>query len=425
MKRRGFLLGSLGTAAGLWWLRPVDAGRGGHDPYFANLTQALTNEGLARPTMIVDLDRLDANIETTRRAIAPRSFRVVAKSLPSTPLLEYVMGKAETSRLMVFHQPFLNEIAARQPRADLLLGKPMPAAAADRFYRHHATGDFDPSRQIQWLIDHPERLRQYREIASGRDLTMTINVEIDVGLRRGGMKRPEDLAALLRVIEDDPRLQFGGLMGYDAHAVLPKALGIRAREFAAVESRYHGFLEAWRAINAESARPRHEDELVLNAAGSPTYRLWDHVDGLANELAVGSGLVKPLNFDIDTLTEHLPALFIATPVLKVQEGLEIPAIDVGPLHQLWDPNRQRTFFLYGGYWKAQPVSPPGLSNHGIYGRSTNQEMLNGSRSVELEVDDLVFLRPTQSEFVMLQFGPIAALRDGEIIDYWDPLPQGA
>ena len=419
MKRRSFLLGALGGAAGLWWLRPENRGSGGHDAYFARLTGALKSEGLARPTMVIDLDRLDANIAVTRRAMSPRAFRVVAKSLPSAPLLEYVMARAETNRLMVFHQPFLNAVAAAQPKAQLLLGKPMPAAAANRFYEHFQPGGLDPARQIQWLIDSPERLRQYRELAKGREIALTINVEIDVGLHRGGMREPADLVQMLEAIDEDPRLRFGGLMGYDAHAALPETLNLRGREFARVETRYRGFLDAWRS-HSGGAR---EEDLILNAAGSPTYRLWDDVDGLANELAVGSGLVKPLHFDIDTLAEHVPALFIATPVLKAREGLEIPAIDLGPLHQLWDPNRQRTFFLYGGYWKAEPVSPPGLATHAIYGRSTNQEMLTGSRDVELEVDDLVFLRPTQSEFVMLQFGPIAAVRAGEIVDFWQPLPQ--
>ena len=419
MKRRSFLLAAAGAAAGLWWLRPENRGRGGHDAYFSRLAAALKREGLARPTLIVDLDRLDANIEATRRAIHPRAFRVVAKSLPSSPLLEYVMARGETRRLMVFHQPFLNALASEHPDTELLLGKPMPADAANRFYRHFRPGAFDPSRQIQWLIDSPERLRQYREIAKAREVELTINVEIDVGLRRGGMRDPADLARLLAAIREDPRLRFGGLMGYDAHAALPETLGLRAREFEQVEARYRAFLEAWRVQSGG----RDEAGLVLNAAGSPTYRMWDEVDGLANELAVGSGLVKPLNFDIDTLAEHVPALFIGTPVLKVKEGLELPALDLGPLHQAWDPNRARTFFVYGGYWKAEPVSPPGLATHPVYGRSTNQEMLNGSRSVELAVDDTVFFRPTQSEFVMLQFGPIAAVRDGRIVDTWAPLPQ--
>jgi len=422
LNRRRFLWIAAGAAAGAWWLRPQSLGQGGHDSYFEKLSTALKREGLARPTMVLDLDRLDQNIETTRRKIQPREFRVVAKSLPSASLLDYVMNRGRTGRLMLFHQPFLNAVAKAHPDTDLLLGKPMPAAAANRFYQHLDSREFDPTRQLQWLIDSPERLRQYREVAGAREIALTINVEIDVGLRRGGMREPADLARLLEAIDDDPLIRFGGLMGYDAHAVLPETLNLRAREFEQVEARYRAFLDVCRA-----ERPAHYDEasLVLNAAGSPTYQMWGEIDGLANELAVGSGLVKPLNFDLDTLADHVPALFIASPVLKKLDGLEIPAVDVGPFHSLWDPNRARTFFVYGGYWKAAPVSPAGLLTHPIYGRSTNQEMLNGSLDVDLDVDDVVFFRPTQSEFVMLQFGEIAVVRGGEIVDFWEPLPQVA
>jgi D-serine deaminase-like pyridoxal phosphate-dependent protein len=422
LNRRRFLLIAAGAAAGAWWLRPQSLGQGGHDSYFEKLSTVLKREGLARPTMVLDLDRLDQNIETTRRKIRPREFRVVAKSLPSAPLLDYVMSRARTRRLMLFHQPFLNAVAKAYPDTDLLLGKPMPAAAANRFYQHLETRDFDPTQQLQWLIDSPERLRQYREVAEARETRLTINVEIDVGLHRGGMREPADLARLLAVIDEDPTFRFGGLMGYDAHAALPKTLNLRGREFENVEARYRSFVEVCRTDRLDDSE---QTSLVLNAAGSPTYQMWNGIDGLANELAVGSGLVKPLNFDLDTLADHVPALFIASPVLKKLDGLEIPAVDVGPLHSFWDPNRARTFFVYGGYWKAEPVSPAGLLPHPIYGRSTNQEMLNGSDEVDLDVDDLVFFRPTQSEFVMLQFGRIAVVRSGEIVDFWEPLPQAA
>ena len=45
-------------------------------------------------------------------------------------------------------------------------------------------------------------------------------------------------------------------------------------------------------------------------------------------------------------------------------------------------------------------------------------MLNGSQSVALEVDDYVFYRPTQSESVMLEFGDLALVRGGQIVDFW-------
>ncbi|MBD3668774.1 MAG: hypothetical protein HUJ16_12470, partial [Kangiella sp.] len=137
-------------------------------------------------------------------------------------------------------------------------------------------------------------------------------------------------------------------------------------------------------------------------------------------------LVKPTHFDVPTLEDHQPASFITTPVLKKYEQTEIPALEAlsGPT-RLWDPNTARTFFIYGGNWLADPVSPPGLRTNGLFGRSSNQEMLNGSNAVGLDVGDYVVFRPTQSEFVFLQFGDIALYEDGAIVGNWPVFTQGA
>lgn len=420
MKRRAFLLGAAGAAAGAAYLfRPEDRG-GAHDPYFLGLSAQLREQKLARPVMIVDLDRVDRNIVELRKSVRdPVAYRVVAKSLPSPRLLEYILGRAATDRLMVFHQPFLNEVARRMPDTDVLIGKPFPVAAAERFYDRHR-GGFDPARQLQWLVDSPERLQQYAALARGRNLKLRVNVEIDVGLHRGGVTGSAGVADMLRRIDGEPNLEFAGFMGYDAHvSKVPTAMGLREREFSAVLARYREAVDTWRGTTAGG----DPASLTLNAAGSPTFRLWEGRDE-ANEMAAGSGLVMPLDFDIDTLASHLPALFIATPVLKASGPTQIPvAPAIGQVHALWDPNRERTFFIYGGYWKAQPVSPPGLVQNPIYGRSTNQEILNGSSRTELGVDDYVFYRPTQSEFVMLQFGDLAVVRGGRIVDFWPVLEQ--
>lgn len=415
MNRRQFLFAAACSAAGVavFASRPASRAEGGHPSYFAQLERSLRDHGLARPTLVVDLDRFDRNVDVLAREVGSRHARIVAKSLPSPRLLEYAMRRAGTDRLMAFHQPFLSQIARDLPATDVLLGKPMPVAAADRFYRGLAPGAFDPARQVQWLIDGPERLRQYRELAAGRDLALRINVEIDVGLHRGGLAEPAELARLLAAIDADPRLELAGLMGYDAHvARIPAIAGEQARELERVERRYRAFLDVLGAPRAD--RPR-----TFNAAGSPTYRLWSEVEGVASELAVGSALVKPLDFDLPILEVHVPAAWIATPVLKVSDGLSIPGLGaLSRLWRLWDPNRARTFFVYGGNWMARPVSPPGLEENPIYGRSSNQEMLNGSRGVALEVDDYVFYRPTQSESVLLQFGDLALVRGGRIVDFW-------
>lgn len=394
-----------------------------HDAYFTQLSDALRTANLFRPTMLLDLDRLDRNIDRVAASIPEAlDLRVVAKSLPSPQLLDHVTARAQTNRLMVFHQPFLNQLAATQPDKDLLIGKPFPVGAAARFYDHHIANQFDPSKQLQWLVDTPARLHDYAALATQRELQMNITIEIDVGLHRGGVSDPAQTAAMLDVIAAAPNLTFIGLMGYDAHvAKVPTAFGMQKREFASVLDRYQAHL----SVLQNKLTSDEYAALTLNAAGSPTFRRYQDID-FVTELAAGSALVKPLDFDLPDLADLEPAIFIGTPVLKASGPTQIPALNgLGNLWAKFDRNRARTFFIYGGYWKAHPVSPTGLSNNSLYGRSTNQEVLNGSTDVQLAPEDFVFLRPTQSEFVMLQFGDLAIVRGGQVVDYWPTLAQGS
>jgi D-serine deaminase-like pyridoxal phosphate-dependent protein len=401
-------------------LRPRDDG-GGYDPYFRALNEMLKQQGPARPVLILDLDRLDRNIEVLRESIrAPKQFRVVDKSLPSIALLRYVFERAGTNRVMSFHQPFLSQVAEQLKGSQILLGKPMPVRSAERFYAD-LRSSFDPQRQLQWLIDTPERLEEYRALADRLGQRMRINVEIDVGLHRGGVQDTATLDRMLAVIAAHPdRLEFAGFMGYDPHvAKVPSWARSRASLIAEVRAIYRGYVDYVRQHYPQL----WTDRVTLNGAGSPTYRLYED-DTLLNDLSVGSALVKPTDFDIDTLAPHVPALFIATPVLKAGAEARLPGLDaLSRVLDWWNPNLARTFFVYGGYWMAHPVAPAGLHNNALFGRSSNQEMLNGSARVALGVDDYVFLRPTQSEAVMLQFGDLLVVRGGAIVDRWPVFTQ--
>jgi D-serine deaminase-like pyridoxal phosphate-dependent protein len=414
MKRRTLILGSVAGAIGLGAvLRPRDRGQD-HSDYFRQLSAALDAVGQSKPTLVVDRQLLDANLETLLSHINGRfDYRIVVKSLPSVPLLESVMQASGSNRLMLFHQPFINKVAERFPQADILLGKPMPVAAAHNFYRQFSGGAFEPQRQLHWLVDTAKRVAQYDELARQINQPVQVCIEIDVGLHRGGVSSDEQLIGMLELIQQSPQLEFCGLMGYEPHIVkMPVGDPIAYRDEAV--ALYQHYVDVARNYFGDDW-PR---DVILNCGGSPTYQLYDQGEFPFNELSAGSCLVKPTDFDMPTLADHKPAAYIATPVLKTSETLKIPGIDLGGLQSAWDPNRARTFFTYGGYWKAKPESPQGLLNNSLYGRSTNQEMLNGSRSITLGTDDWVFLRPTQSEFVFLQFGDIAVYDNGAIAEYW-------
>jgi len=62
------------------------------EKYFELLNQELKNQPRAIPFLLIDLDRLDQNIETLNSSIHPNiDFRIVVKSLPSPELINYVM----------------------------------------------------------------------------------------------------------------------------------------------------------------------------------------------------------------------------------------------------------------------------------------------------------------------------------------------
>ena len=156
------------------------------------------------------------------------------------------------------------------------------------------------------------------------------------------------------------------------------------------------------------------------SGGSQTYTLHAQ-QTYANEISIGTAFVQPSDFDLPTLSQHQAASFIATPILKVLDHALIPALEwADGLRRWWDVNNQRGYFIHGGHWLAQPESPQGLALSGVYGRSSNQELLLGSPTQQLTTDDYVFFRPQQSEAVFLQFGDIVVVdvQAGKIVQRW-------
>ncbi|MCW8833968.1 MAG: alanine racemase [Colwellia sp.] len=421
MNRRQFILAGVAAGiAGAISIKPSDNGSP-YDDYFSALNSSLKNQGTFLPSMLVDLDLLDKNIEVLKQQLNPSvDYRIVAKSLPSPDLLAYVMDKAETNKLMVFHQPFLTTLANDYPQTDILMGKPMPVKAAEMFYQKlPTTSEFNASTQLQWLIDSKERLKQYLTLAKAQNTLVQVNIEIDVGLHRGGLQQAQELDALLKIIENNQtHLRFSGFMGYDPHIVkIPSIVKSPEQAFAESQAIYQSFIE-----RLYQQAPQYKTQaLCFNGAGSPSLLLHKEKT-LANELSAGSCLVKPVDFDIASLAQYTPAAFIATPVLKKMHGTQLPALEFAKsILPIWDKNLQQTYFIYGGKWLAQYESPAGLQGNGLFGTSTNQAIVNGSEKTNLAVDDHVFLRPTQSEFVFLQFGNIIALRNKTIENQWDIL----
>ena len=72
LNRRNFMLGTLGVGALLVgvgaWLRPGDRGAP-YSEYFRALNKELKDQGPMRPVLLIDLDRLDHNIDVVTQSV--------------------------------------------------------------------------------------------------------------------------------------------------------------------------------------------------------------------------------------------------------------------------------------------------------------------------------------------------------------------
>lgn len=362
--------------------------------YFKTLNTALQQANFALPTLIIDQARLDANLAQVKKMLTPKvQPRLVVKSLGSIELLKYIANDLNCNRFMVFHLPHMPLVLNAFSNANILLGKPMPIKAVQSFYEQNKTFTQTP---IQWLIDSIERLHQYLELAKTLELKLLINIEIDVGLHRGGIQDQTQFRELLNIIQNNPKhLQFSGLMGYDAHVgKIPKVIKSTNKTYEQSQAEYQKYITC---LTNDFPALNHSN-LCFNGAGSPTFGL--HTEhSVCNDISFGSMLVKPTDFDLPTLVDFQPAVWIATPVLKKLPTTQIPGLallDKAPTHK-------NALFVYGGYWMANYAYPEGAQTNSLYGRSSNQELVNVPKSSDIQVDDFVFLRPTQSEAVISQF----------------------
>lgn len=370
------------------------------DPYLTLLSETLRAHGVDQPVVAIDLDRVEANCRAAQVAADPGlQRRLVAKSLPCLPLLDHIRRLIPSSGLMSFSEPMLLALLQAEHDTDHLIGKPLPVTSAARVLQTFP----DAADRVQWLIDTPERLRAYLTLAQTSQTALRLSLEVDIGLHRGGLK-VDQVAELAQAILSHPNARLSGLMGYEAHlAKLPGVLKSRASKSSA-----KAFARAVAALPEGAG-------YCLNTGGSLTFQSYRE-NGPATEVAFGSILVKPSDFDHATSTGFQPAAFLASPVLKTMRANPLPGLE-------FLPQRKTHIAIFGGHFPGQPVHPGGFSYSSIFGRSSNQEVWTGRSQQAVKPGDIALIRPRQSEAVLNLFGSVLAVREGQVIAEWPCLPN--
>ena len=221
--------------------------------YFAKLQKALAAAGLAEPVLLIDRRKLDKNIKQLKtHAAAPYGLSHCCQIAAVCGAAGAYCGGGENRSADEFQ-------SRNEPTiiGGLAAGRP---AFGQAFACRCRAGLFDAlpaakgklaARRIQWLIDTPQRLKQYEALAKKLGLKLRINLEVDVGLHRGGMMPGDALDAALTILAASNHLSFAGYLGYEPHLTkIPTLDGWRGRAQKGAQKAYAHALRRGARISA-------------------------------------------------------------------------------------------------------------------------------------------------------------------------------
>jgi len=188
-------------------------------------TLGQTLEALDSPQLVIDLDRVDANLRRLQDGCRQHGIdlRVHFKSLKCGGLARYLAEAGVRSFL-----------CAKLNEAEVLAG----AGIDDILVANQIVGPLKLARlaalahraRVRVCVDDPGNVVQMGQAARAASATLEVLVEVDVGMNRCGVEAGAAALDLARLIQAQPGLRFVGLQGYDGHLqMLPDLTEKRAR----------------------------------------------------------------------------------------------------------------------------------------------------------------------------------------------------
>jgi D-serine deaminase-like pyridoxal phosphate-dependent protein len=171
-----------------------------------------TIDDLDTPQLLLDLDAIDANLQTMFAAKERYGVkvRVHFKSLKCTGLARYVAERGADGFLCAkLHEA---ETLVRAELTDVMIANQI---VGENKLRRLA--ELAGRGSIRVCVDDVSQVRDLADAAERAGTTIGILIEVDIGMRRCGVEPGEAAIPLAKEIERHSQLRFIGLQGYDGH----------------------------------------------------------------------------------------------------------------------------------------------------------------------------------------------------------------
>jgi D-serine deaminase-like pyridoxal phosphate-dependent protein len=289
--------------------------------------QLLRDEPL--PAAIVDLDAVDANVDTLLSALGDSrvTIRLASKSVRHPWLMRYILdrGGGRIRGLMTF-SAFEVAFLADRGFDDFLMGYPVGRRAdALELARVSAAG-----KRVVATVDAADQLQLLSDAAAELDTTLPVCIDVDAswrllggklhfGVRRSPIRGARAAVRLARKIADTPHLELAAVLLYEAQVAGIRDVNPGSRFLDPVRQlikrRSVPLAEARRGAVARALDQAGFSLSVVNGGGTGSIHTTAK-DPVVTEVTVGSGFVCSHLFTGYEGLDLRPAAFFALAVVR-------------------------------------------------------------------------------------------------------------
>lgn len=354
---------------------------------------------LSTPALVLDLDRLDANVKSLAAHAAAHDYalRPVVKIHKSVRVARMQMaagaigvGCSTVAEAEAMVAGGITDI--------LLFTSVVTAAKLERLATLNAAAG-----GIIVAVDHAANVIQLGEAARQSHATMRVLVDVEVGDHRTGVADPAMAVSLARLITETDGLEYAGVQGYCGTHQVTMDYDDRRRQGMAVLDRLAAFIDA---LDAAGSSPR-----IVSGGGTGTHA-FDHERGLLTELQAGSYVVLDGNYlDValrrDEPQPFAPALTVrGTVISNAQPGYVITDAGAKEIDGIFMP------------MSAHVVSgAPTDSNYVIVGDDMGRIELSDASSPP-SVGSTVELLPPHCYQTVIMYSHYHCVRGDTLVDIW-------
>lgn len=284
--------------------------------HYLNIIEALNFP--TSPTLFLDLDHFEKNIDWVVKESGGKKIRIATKSLRSKEVIKKIMRSNPIFQGVMTYDLRESLWLRNEGFDDILMGYPSVDVDALNELGKNPKG-------ITLMVDLKDHLIILEEIAKKHSTIFNICLDIDLsmdlpgirfGVYRSKVNTLPKLKEFVSELKKCPHLKLVGLMGYEAQIA-----GVMDKESFLMRFLKKISVRKLKRRRAEFVSYLHQENFVLNLVnGGGTGSLKDtREESIVSEITVGSGFYSPVLFDHYEKFTLSPALAFTLPIVRQPE----------------------------------------------------------------------------------------------------------